>query len=1182
MTIKLPYPSSNPRHPLPLGILISTSAEPALLVVMPTSGKITYWDSLSSAETLDTTRRKQQSIQGVVPGLMSGESVTSITEAEPRGCVLAMSTGRLAHLIVSDPQGRPSINIEFLRDTGASSGGVFGSLRSVFSGAGWKKDVAAVRAGGSYQRGQRYVIVATKTGTFQTWDLNWNGSHALVGDLDARSEILKALSDATGALHNHKENIFEILDIAMTPKTNSANANVQAKQNSDCKVMALTVYRESNSTRYAVVMLTLAEGSLAVDVVHPITCYQSSIPAESKYRPKLIVSDPAQMAFVVFETVLVFVSLAKVEETPSSQLQMEAHTLPDPFQDAIGFREDKPYKVVGCVAEPCDPSHAQSSCLVMVYGFGIIRVATLPFKEEQSTLQSNTVRARTKIEQAVHFGSLPQDLLDFSPRPEVRFSPTEIETAALQVSQSIMDSTSPYIPAIGPSMEHQLQRRSTVLAELNQYLREYYRQEVKRVTKWKLLWHAEKMASAKAIWRCYSLAIANPPKGIDDRNFLAETIEDIHQSLKNENQPEHHETDGVRHWFIHDLWRLEHIIPYAQIMAELLFKESVQDHQKFDRATQGRFASEANDVQLAALETAFKFRADNAASYGLENEVMIDGVLQNHFDELPEFWTSTHLVVQKVKSQTDYSHELASYEDPEEKPPEDWEIKLARDNPRQVQLCCQTWIERFRWLKSRQDKQDQKDGEELMKAHFAVRKDQFAKLSIVGLPQEGIKLAEKYHDMEALVTIIGQELEAAESVEDVQIFQERIFSYFTVFGTKWAKAYFQQYLEGGKAVVTLTNNIRYKTYLTKFLRTHHSYAKLGWINEVISERDYSASSRTLQRAEMQEGNLWSRKMTASMNKLSLLAATSQGQIQETSAKPTMLQIDENMALYMIQEKLYQYMKPSLREALDADAEIDLAMQRYGSDFVKDKPFLKKTLEQNLQKLLAMENLTPKGMVDVLTLIDNERIYEDDEEVVDLRFFSALKVLRSSKMEKSDPGLKALLERIIWRRCMIQDDWDKINRTELKSDTQVEVETAATSLFKTLKKGFSTDFLLQEAPLPPSSVSEAGTTIDSLKTSAYFSNTPDNTLALLAQDLTAEAELLDRYVETGRLEEWWKGVVDAAKAVVRTEADEEGEMKLKKRNAKEEFNRRLAEMDKETSGNTEGFIEVDAQGDIIMA
>lgn len=1184
LNVKLLYPSNNPRHSLPLGILVPTSSEPALLVVMPTSGKITYWESISSAATADVSRQKQQSVQGALSGLMSGEVVTKITEAEPRGFVLTLSTGRLAHLTISDSQGKSSINFSFLRDNGVQSGGVFGSLRSVFSSGAWRKDVAAVKAGASTQRGQRYLVVATTEGTLQVWDLNWNGTHALVNDVDAKWGILQSLTEAGGDLDAQEDHVFEVLDFTIMNDGVTGKEVSRSKDSGDMKLMVLTVLKGPDFSRYALVGLTLSNGSASTDVVHPIVCYKASLNTESDFRPQILVPEPGETAFAIFEKSLVLVSLAEIDETPSSQLQMEAHTLPDPFQDAVDFRTIKPYRVVGCASEAYDRGHLQASCVVMVYGFGLIRISALPIKEGQSALDRATVTAKTKIEQAIFYGNLQSNLLDFSPRPEMPFSSDEIEAAAIGVNDSIMNSTSAYIAAIGPSMEQQLQRRSIALADLNKYLRKHYDTSLKRLTKWKLLWNAEKLASAKAIWRCYNTAVTNQIKGPNEKNLLAEAIEAMSEQLKTENRPENHETDGVRHWFTHDLWRLEYILPWAQNMVELLFQEGEEDAHQLDLATQARYVSEANDIQLAGLETAFRFREENLAAYGLENEIMLDGVLQRGYVDLPEIWTSISSTVERVKTLTDVSRELTKLSEDTDggkgDPAPELILKIAGDNPRQVQICCQTYIERFRWLKSLPDAASRAAGEKLMQDHFTVRKVLFASLSEIGQPNMGIELAEKYRDMEALVDIIHEDMKIADR-ETAAGYEARINSYFVKYGTVWANAYFKKYLQGGQAVIVLTNNAYFRKHLTTFLRTHPAYAKLSWINEVFSERNYQAAANDLKMAQRQETYLWSKKIGLSLSKLNLMASKSIKQTQDDTMKPAMRYIDDKMATFKIQEQIYKHIKPTIRDALDADAETDLAMQKYGTHFVKGKPVLRNSLEQQLRKLLAMETLSAEGLIDLMTLIDEDTVYADPEKVMENRFLSALKILRLSNLEATDPGRTDLLERFIWRRCMIQDDWEDINRTELKDDTQVEVETGATSLFKTLKEGFKLGFWEKQPPLPPSSVTDAGATVNSLRTSSYFANMPENALELLARDLEAEGDTLDQQIERGRLGDWWKGVVEAAKAATRAEANAEGEEKLRKRNAQLAFEKRMSEEDRRADGGNGEGLGVDEQGDVIM-
>ena len=1185
--VSLPHPSSDPRHPLPLGMLVPTTSEPALLVIMPISGKVTYWESLSNAASADLSRRKQQSVQGVVPGLMSGETVTKITEAEPRGFVLTMSTGRLAHLIVNDPQGKSCINIQFMRDSGASSGGVFGSLRSVFSSSSWKKDVAAVRAGNAPQRGLRYVVIATTKATFQIWELSWNGTHALIDVLDAKSDTLHALKEAGVVFDDDEEHLFEFLDFTILAGSRTGKEISKCNQNGNCKIMALVVLRGTETSRYSLVGMTLENGSINVDVVHPIVCYKSSIPAKTDFKPQVLVPETSQTAFIIFEKTLVLVSLAEIDETPSSQLQMEANTLPKPFQDAIDFRGNKPYRVTGCSSEPCDRSHTQSSCVVMVYGFGVIRISALPLKEGQSTLERERVTAKTKIEQAVFFGSLQQVLFDFAPRPETEFSSADIESAAFSISHSIMSSTSAYIPAIGPSMDIQLQRRSAALNDLNKYLRKCYPNVLSRLAKWELLWHAEKMAAAQAIWRCYESALRNEYRDSDERSFLTDLIETMGEGVKVENQPERYETDGVRHWFIHDIWRIEYIIAWAENIIELWAQEDKEDFKELAPLTQARLVSEANDVQLAGLETAFRFREANIAAYGLETENLSDGVLQCGYDDLPEFWTSSINIFGRVKHLTDISRDITKSDEEEgaggEQPPDALIFKLAADNPRQVQICCQAYTERFQWLKSRPEPVIRAAGEQLMRDYLSIRTDLFTRLSEIGLPDMGIKLAEKYRDMEALIDIIDQDLESEDSDKTAEWYIDLILSYFTRFGTTWANAYFKKYLDGGRAVSLLNNNAGISKHLTIFLRSHPAYARLSWINEVTEETDYLAASSNLMTAQKQETNLWGKRIELSMSKLNLMTATLKGQVDDKVAKPMVQKVDEKMAAFDVQEKLCHHIKPTVKNALDEDAEIELAMQRYGSQSTEGKPILSSMLKNQLRKILDMEALSLEGLIDALTLLYDERVLASDKSVMDLRFFSALKLLDIYNLAFTDPGHKQLLEKSIWRRCMIQDNWEDINRTDLKDDTQVEAETGATSLFMTLKEGFRANFWDKHSPLPPLEVIEAGTTIDSLKISSYFAKMPDNALQSLSRDFGAEAELLDQYMEKGRLEEWWKGVVDAARASARADADAEGEEKLKRRNEEREFDVRLTKMDQKVFGKDKvQDVQVDDQGDVVMA
>ena len=68
---------------------------------------------------------------------------------------------------------------------------------------------------------------------------------------------------------------------------------------------------------------------------------------------------------------------------------------------------------------------------------------------------------------------------------------------------------------------------------------------------------------------------------------------------------------------------------------------------------------------------------------------------------------------------------------------------------------------------------------------------------------------------------------------------------------------------------------------------------------------------------------------------------------------------------------------------------------------------------------------------------------------------------------------------------------------------------------------------------------------------------------------AESDLLQEYLEKGRLEIWWKGVLDAAQKAARIEADEDGAAKAKRRQVELQLKLRLKKKDREAYAQAGG-------------
>ena len=1067
-TVALPHqPTKTPARlqPLPLGMLMhdSSAGEIALLVIMPVSGQVNYWESVKRAEQGDHIRQKQNGLQGTVGGLMSGETITKVTEAEPDGFVLTTSNGRLVHLSVKDSQGRPLIGTQFLRSNSASGGSFLGTITSVFSAASWRRDIAAVRAGPLRGKSHRSCIVATAQGIFQVWDLARHSSKTLASETDAKEDLFRSIQKSSSRdFRDEFKNELSIIDFAVFP-----NPDGPSSMKDSHKLLVLTHIKEARIGTYSLVELRIGGDDVQIEVVHPINCFYGGPDIEDRwnlFKPQVLLPEPAQTAFVFFDTSIILVSLAQIEESPSSQLQLESHSLPDPFQDTLYLRQDVEYHVVGCSAEEADKDAGKAKCVFLVHGFGMAQITALPAKEGQTASDRSAVTVKSKVEQAIFFGNRKNNLLDFNPgRSQFKIETHELEVATLEINDSIMRSTSSYIPALDVSMDDQLGKRAEALANLIHFT---HRWTLKPLTRWQLLWSAEKMAAARAIWHYYNAELGAPTDG--SKLLLPELLDMVSERYKKLNRPERGEGDIVRHYLINDVWRIELVVPWCQHAVTELYGEGVRDSAKL-----ARLISEADDILIRAMEAAFSFRTVNFRRYGFDPDQLVDGVYQGSYETLPEIWTSIPETVIKVKALADMSRQTALNNDVapmDEEAAVDIELvkKIARDSPALVHICCQVYDERCRWLASRPDSRSKVDGEALQRTYLQIRRDLIVKIDELGLPDEGIKLAEKYRDMQALVDVIEQNTahsldrlqEAGISDTEEEELQDRLGtnhqlmeSYFQKYGDDWADVLYTKTVSRGEIADLFENVGNFQEFLTRYLRKRPEYSKISWINEALAEKNYARAAGNLLLSHKDETNLWSKKVELSMGKLALMAAGEKGQQESAGIETEIRRVDRRIAIIDIQEMLYGYIETALRSALDESAKADIALTEFGLN-TKKRPTLRNLMQRTMKALTAREALPLDDLIDTLTLISiNTRNTKPGKKFADRRFFLALKLLKLSGLRSKDLGRYELHMKIIWRRCMIQDNWEAINRTEGTTDAQVIEATSSTALFLTLKAGF---------------------------------------------------------------------------------------------------------------------------------
>lgn len=1180
LSFKLPFPPATTEDPLPLAAFTSKSAngEPGIVVVSPKWGKIVYWDTLSSATSYAPTQ-SANGVQGSIPGMQHADYVKELVPAEPAGFILSLKKGRVAQLTLRDQVGRPGIGVQFMskQNFGSVKGGIFGSIRNVF-GANQRSGTAMTRPGKA-ARAQRDILVCTKDGDIEFWTNNLLTGNHLSRAISIKDQILTSLETQIEQSEWQHPIQFKIVDfcLATTPSSHELIRRDDTESSSITMLVALSSQAKS---MYYLIEATIAGDVAQVRVVHPIRCYSDHVADDKDFRPRICIPPTSTTAFVVFEKAVVVMSLAKISESPSSQLLGEKAALPNPFQDCIRLQDNTIYQTINFAGEEHD---AGPSCVLAVQGFGIMRVVSHLTNDHEVDIEdvSPQMNAKARIEQAIFFGTKHANPLDLRRPHRDAYSRHEIRKAVLEISKEVVESKSKHISRSSSSAADHLLQRAKALQDLIEYALKAYPECLGRGDRLTLLGSAEKIAAAQAIWRAQQKISATYPRKDDrDVSWLEFALRALSEKYQKYPDPEKGETDHPRHWLIHSVFaiaRLLHELPDAM-------EELVEMHYTDPQLVCDYFL-EGTELWSVALQTAFKFREDNASLYGLDNEVFKDGVLQSGYpadSDTPVAWTSgpelLHHGQKYIQGPCRFLSEWWSYPsaqqngttnksrktkqmptnmegEPYDAPSKASLAKLADRLPQLVELLTRMMTEanirqRVQIESSGQSQAEKARSLEGLKLELrsAVRA---SIKSISPYNRDGsIALAEAQRDSTLLVELnlgyladLGGELithpgDEEAIKEKIRAVQDHVETYFDRFGNDWAYAHFSSMIERGELGSLLgegqVDGGKKQPYITWFFETCSKYdrrlGKIAWINDVIGENAYDAACRTLEAvADTEEANIWSKKTEICLAKLAGLAALeSEGAaINETKIE----KFDFELEYLRIIEAVAVHINASLFDAVDNEAAVQLAVERYIPKSIagsKKSQQQRKHLSEALYKFVTNQTVTLFELVDALTLLQLEPL-DPELEVDDISgesFPLALQAIDLASSRVADTRLKDNLRMTVWRRLLIKDDWAKLNQTAGKSDEQVKQGMQRSSLFTTLLD------LIKRAE--DDNIDIHIPSIDEVMD--IGASQEDKT----AEDVKAELATLKKYVDKARLKEHFSGLIKEAKDELRRFRDMEGE------------------------------------------
>ncbi|KAK5171397.1 uncharacterized protein LTR77_004541 [Saxophila tyrrhenica] len=1150
-TFDIPFPVRS-TDALPLGALVAAgnSTDIGLVLVSATTGKVVYYDSIERAASLSLFQERKSGVEGSLGSLFSGEAVTEIVSADHAGFIIVLSSGRLVHLTLRDAQGKARVFAQFLRATEHGSGGFFGSIRGMITGGSWRRDVSAVHTRSLGPRGPMQAISLTERAELQMWNLGWAGQYNFNGTIDCREVILEELRKLGSPESGGQAEGMTMLDFALMERQSNGKEAATPGAEKPIEMVVLVQNGTSDNCSYVLAELSIAAIRATVSRTVELESYRQRAGHDASSKPRLFVPRPQHTAFVTFGDAILVAEL-EGPDLDGPEAQLHASYVETVFEDTIYLKQSPRFEILGAAEE--DGTHRASS-IAFVQGAGLVRTSVA---EPSSVPRMATVPVRNRIEQAVFRDALQDgNIIDFSRVSDARYSPDEVEHAALRISDEILSSTSSFVSTNPTSIETQLAYKAQGLRALVNHVRRNY-PALSNAIFWQLLWDAEKVAAAQQMWAAFEKhKAANSEK----KHKRAATLMDEVCALAEQGLARGSDVpstdDVVRDFFVHRLRYVERLLFHAYDFLKQLQAET-------DYAPQAKMGIllEANDLWNEALEGVFQFRMDNAAAYGILPESLRDGILTDatEYAELPGSWTSSEIMLKASVAMCKISRALANDEyEKNEQDPEMTRLvpEVGKEIPRLLQLMCLIYQERINWLASRPDEKNRELAQKLRANYDDTRYDQFRGLADLAQAEAGMKLAEKHHDMNTLTEMIVAEtqfsLEAMQEnasdntaiMQHMDAMTARIGAYFDRFGDDWANAYFDQVFSSGHAGPMFNDaQEHWQEPLTRYLRAEPSRAKLCWINDVLADKDYvHASEVLLDTAMKQESQIWHKKVELSMSKLALLAmqegleADGVGMTQHdlNSSMP-----DKELELVMVQNELYEHLRPEIQIAVDEQGALEITIQRVGLRN-QDLHSLKSLLQSGLDRVLKQSVLPVEELIDVLTLM--ESIFQEDPEEHNLEgaeFFLALRALNAAAPNMSQERVEMLMQ-LIWKRCYIYDDWVDINSTLKQSGDETEEKLKNTTPWRTIYYALDADFFNQPdcyvRHLTPSECIGAACAREDLE---YRWGDSDVLDAIIA-DNKIQDEQLQGYIEDRRLDEWVEACVASARGAVDDAAEEKAE------------------------------------------
>ncbi|KAJ2319549.1 hypothetical protein IWW52_001907 [Coemansia sp. RSA 2704] len=1066
------------------------------------TGQLRYWDCVAFGLG-GTDRFHSASLE--LPD--AADRCEQITEVYPALYVVATAKGYLFQVSLHNPQGAAELAAHCLSKSAGARTGMLSRVSSLLGGPQLAPATAAagdalvgVAAGARTEiRHSREVFVLTRQ-RLAKWVVSRAHSEKFLFSMD----ILHALS-AEAARRFDADVDASVYDVATT------------RSGDVCVVAGLRAPALGTREQLTVAVLRSRRVSTEPEVVGlwPLRYAPDAELAQSgPGRPRLVLPEGGPAAFVVFRHAVVALVLAAAAAA---------------FEEAVSFRNED--AILGVSTAPPFPyarqESAESNLMLTCVGAGVLQVcvevgkilsaASLagasaatdaePHGTEMgaapwpspgtrvgkaSSPDSLEREYQTQIEQAVFFGvGNTHNPLSFTITSHAAGVDPALETAALRVSQSILDNTSHFIVDrldLGAHLNERLRRAQAVM----QFVADSgLAAKLSRETRVHLCAHAEKLAAAATLWE-YQNDIWAKKAGAASQllaNLVASFLESVGLQTR----------DSLRSFF------RQHVAAVGDVLV-FMHRNLPALRRALNGSESGRHDSqlvsyEANRIVVAVLQSAMMFRFQNAALYDVdclpelaaaserwtEHPAIIDLLVQRlegsyrlcreisgqHCASVYERISATTLPSDEDPG--DANRSLSIFDDAvsishpclpdaaDTHSNEEARMRLGSDDPyvsslallRETidqigplaNLCFRAFVDRITLLQAT----GASDAAELVRRYDAARPRYLLCLVPLARASVAYRLAEEYQDLATLVTLVFT-TDSGNAVMQLRRYSER-------FGRPFADTLFAYY-DKRQAWASLldTQDASFDAWLKEYIDQrmaadpHGPMAQIGWIHDVKMD-DFGAAAAKLARAGRDSLDVDQARTMLSLSKLAFHAVECQEGSCDADIDEAHARLEDALEMCQVQENLVQYLTTVVRDSRghapeltwrrrddvsDKKAVLDAAMLTTTPETRHDRPALYIVYNELVRCIWNGRTLSAEDLVDALTFPDSTPAIDSASascSAEDAEQCNALVRERCSLavdiLSRASIGLpeqtREAALKTIWRRVFLSDDWPAIRK-----------------------------------------------------------------------------------------------------------------------------------------------------------